>query len=769
MVTKSAIYFDARSLQDPNYQYRGIGHHGASVTRSAKKRYDRRIVAIIDRSLPDLPSEYESIFDEVKSVAYCEPCRGDWFIQLSPMTHRPLKTSRFLTRAIECTATVVYDFIPYDLPSIYLSQPSERLSYEIALSWLKEYDVYLPISRYSSDRLISICGTDDAYVRITGAAVRDSILHPSKNSPAPLVTPAKIFVPTGGDSRKNLETPLIAHAGSSYLQSSRSVLVISGIRNPLQIENFKQLYSDAGGDVALLNFIEHASDRDLAAIIAGSTVAVCASRIEGFSLPVIEAISNGCPVVVSNCAAQTELVPFLEDQFAPDDADRLANLMERFCSDRRYRKDALDRQKHICASFTEQNVADRFWSAIDDYIRNFPRTAYVSTNAKPRILIDSPLPPDRSGVADWSYSFLDELKKHADCCVITETASPRIPDTCSLVGSSSPTQYLSGRYDRIVSVLGNSHYHRPAFDNLLNYGATSILHDARLIDFYYHELGVNRAVSLATREVGYAVDATTIRNWLVNQTKLPTLFLSEVVDSSKPAIVHSRQTQKKIKELYGQECAYLPFSVYRKSKEGSRDQEVRDAARQRLGISNEALLICTFGWLSHDKGPSELIEAIALMRDQGIPCLLVFVGSHGNPQLLAELRKLHDQLALGQIVRFSEQYMSEDTYRDYLSAADVGVQLRRHLLGSISGALMDCIAAGLPSVANEHLANSMEAPSYVLTVPDQFNANELARSILSASENGYHPRNEEQRAEFLNDHSFDRYCQGLLKLMEIDH
>jgi hypothetical protein len=45
--------------------------------------------------------------------------------------------------------------------------------------------------------------------------------------------------------------------------------------------------------------------------------------------------------------------------------------------------------------------------------------------------------------------------------------------------------------------------------------------------------------------------------------------------------------------------------------------------------------------------------------------------------------------------------------------ADLAVQLRRRRLGILSGALLDCAAAGLPTVTNESLAASVGAPHYI--------------------------------------------------------
>ena len=65
-----------------------------------------------------------------------------------------------------------------------------------------------------------------------------------------------------------------------------------------------------------------------------------------------------------------------------------------------------------------------------------------------------------------------------------------------------------------------------------------------------------------------------------------------------------------------------------------------------------------------------------------------------------------------------DHWLSDLEYRDYLLAAYMGIQLRNHFFGGLSGALLDCVAAGLPTVANKDLAEAVEAPQYVVRVPD---------------------------------------------------
>ena len=64
--------------------------------------------------------------------------------------------------------------------------------------------------------------------------------------------------------------------------------------------------------------------------------------------------------------------------------------------------------------------------------------------------------------------------------------------------------------------------------------------------------------------------------------------------------------------------------------------------------------------------------------------------------------------------------MSIRKYKDYLSAADLAIQLRKNSRGETSRAVLDCMAAGLPVIVNAH-GTAAELPDYaVYKLPDQF-------------------------------------------------
>ncbi len=90
-------------------------------------------------------------------------------------------------------------------------------------------------------------------------------------------------------------------------------------------------------------------------------------------------------------------------------------------------------------------------------------------------------------------------------------------------------------------------------------------------------------------------------------------------------------------------------------------------------------------------------------------------------------------------------------------------------MGALSGALLVCIAAGLPTVANADLANAMEAPSYVSRVADAPSPVLIANALVDLIER-FHGRerpNDERRV-FAESHDFRTYALRLCEALALD-
>jgi glycosyltransferase involved in cell wall biosynthesis len=89
-------------------------------------------------------------------------------------------------------------------------------------------------------------------------------------------------------------------------------------------------HSDPGPNVRLLGYV---SDADLAVLYRHAAWFVFPSLYEGFGLPAIEAMGNGCPVIAANTSSIPEVCGDAAVYFEPHDALALAHLLQRAAHD----------------------------------------------------------------------------------------------------------------------------------------------------------------------------------------------------------------------------------------------------------------------------------------------------------------------------------------------------------------------------------------------------------------------------------------------------
>ncbi len=759
------LVIDARCLQDQAFARRGIGSHVAGLIAGGRARSDIRadcrFIALIDPALPALAEDFRALFEDTRVVAYRHATEQTIFLQPSPMTHDPLWIARLLADPSVPAVALVYDFIPHDYPQHYLTNAITRVRYYASLAALRLYDALLPISEATRLQLENWVAHRAALVAVTGVSLRAAMLAQNIPPDAPRCL-RRILVPSGEDWRKNPDIAVRAHAASTMLQSSAVTLEFTGLPTADSQTRLRDLARSAGGNPELLVFHPFLDDPSLAALYHDCDLVVVPSRSEGFSIPVIEAMAQSTPVLASNCPAHAELLADQHDRFDADEPADLLHRLKDLATNPSLLIAMTARAAPIWPRFTQEQVNARAWDAIATLINppiSLPSPA-ISRNHRPRIAFLSPMPPTQSGCADFSARTLHSLAKRADISVFTNTPNPILPQQTRFAGTPGRYAHVSRQFDAVIDVVGNSHFHQAEFDLLCSQGAACIAHDARMLDFYVHRLGFERACAQASIEAGRAVLPEEVERWLLHPGELPVLFLGEIAAASRPLFVHSAITARLITQLYHSTPIVLPFPPYRDFTDAELSEPARARVRSTLGLDPDDLIIASFGAISPDRAPGELIWAVEMLRNWGLPARLALIGQ-ANPGIGAMI----DQLAAeaGISVTLIADRDNQSLYRDWLIACDVAVQLRTYGLGGLSGALIDCIGAGVPSIANASLAEAIKAPSYVATIPDALSAPLLAEAIASVLEqSGHRPRPLAARRADLATRNFDVYCQDLL-------
>jgi glycosyltransferase involved in cell wall biosynthesis len=781
------LYVDLRSLQDPRYAFRGIGHVGSSVLRHVRRFLPEvgEIVGLLDESFPDLPESYRPLVDRTQYgfLPTGGRTRPALFYQPSPMTHDPAQPAILLRHPGVFSCAVVYDFIPLE-ERRYLPTPLAQRQYLGALAWLGSYQAFGCISASTARRLLELLAPPPGSVANVGASLRTAFHRFDPLTPAntPQINCSRTwFVLVGGhDPRKNTEAAVSAAA--RLAQRFPAVgLVVVGDYGPDYQAHLQQLYrSEAGPSSSCeetshprgLEFVRGIPDEELAVLYHRALATIVPSHREGFSLPVVEALACGGVALASDIPAHRELIRQPEALFCPHEVSELMHLMERILIDLPWRSHLRQVQQGVAERFTEERVAQRFWGLVRRRWRKqwgLRVSSPCHPGTKPRLAWLSPYPPDRSGVADYTASTVQALARHAEVDIFTEPTDARTPRRDPWVRRFEPLSgapYLSGEYDAVVAVIGNSHFHAAILDTHQRFGGPCLMHDNRLAEFYSWREGNVAYAQRASRSLRRPVSQAEAEGWIREPHRLPTLLFDDFVRRAHPFLVHSRALRNRVEQQYGVEAQHLPFCCYREFEDDEINEAGRRAARKRLGIPMHRPLIVTLGILSMTKGLLECLWALEQLHAWGLAADFCFVGPAGGFEKL--FRPLVEQLGLEGFVHFLPDWISESTYRDYIRAADLAVQLRAYGFGQVSGALSDCISGGLPTVANEDLAASVDAPDYVLRVPDHLSPLLVAEQLLRAWEEGRHRhRCSPARAAYLAEHNFDHYARTLLRVLRV--
>ena len=152
-------------------------------------------------------------------------------------------------------------------------------------------------------------------------------------------------------------------------------------------------------------------------------------------------------------------------------------------------------------------------------------------------------------------------------------------------------------------------------------------------------------------------------------------------------------------------------------------------ARQALGLTTEDFLVCAFGILGPHKLSHRLLQAwlrSSLARARG--CRLIFVGENPTGDYGQELIEVIRGSQAAENVRITG-WVDKSVYRQYLAAADVGVQLRTLSRGETSAAVLDCMNYGLATIVNANGSMADLDEEAVWKLPDGFADEQLIGAL----------------------------------------
>ena len=762
------VVIDMQGAQGTS-RLRGIGRYTFELAQAmARNRGDHEIILVLSDLFPDTILELRDRFhgllrpsairvwtapgpvraadpENVERRRQAEQIREAFIASLDPDVvlvaslfeglHEDVVTSVQTDGGIR-TAVVLYDLIPLNRPDMHLPKKTTKDWYFQKIENLRRADLLLSISESAGSEAVEhLSWVPDRAVNISTAA--SELFQPvevSSDDERSLkdrfgIRKAYLLYTGGIDPRKNIDALIDAFARLNEKVRSAHQLVIVCNASEKQKARLSKVVRKIGLLDQDIILTDRVSDKELLHLYNLCAAFVFPSLHEGFGLPALEAMQSGAAVIASDRSSLPEVIGRPDALFDPEDIDGMAQKIEQVLSDTAFRHALREHGTEQAKRFSWDRTAMAALSALERVCSD-PGNADITDAERPRLAFVSPLPPERSGISDYSAELLPVLHEHYDIDVIVaqdSVANAWINDNLT-IRTADWFEENHSDYDRIVYHFGNSHFHRHMFGLLRKTSGVVVLHDFFLAhvlahlwpaswkEELFHSHGFN-ALFMAS-EATDEYDA--IWRYPANLS---------VLQSAIGIIVHSDHARRLAARYYG-EGAERGFSVVPQLRApADRIAAAKAQAKAALGLPEKSLVICSFGVIGPIKLNVRLAEAFcasSLASDSNV--YLVFVGENNEDDYSKQLARIIRTSGLSDRVRITG-WVDAGTFAQYLQAADIAVQLRTNSRGETSRAVLDCMAHGIPTIVNANGSMAELDPKSVWMLPDDFETAALSSAL----------------------------------------
>lgn len=390
-------------------------------------------------------------------------------------------------------------------------------------------------------------------------------------------------------------------------------------------------------------------------------------------------------------------------------------------------------------------------------------------SVRPRLdlLWISPLPPTRSGVADYAVELVPELARLTELRVVRPPGwQPPAdwPAGIELVDGDAPVA------DATIQLfhLGNNPHHVWILDRLAEARGTRVvvLHDAVLHHLTVEATaargdddGLDAALAAGHGERGRALAAA--RRIGLQGRLDPFLFPARrpVLASADAVLVHSDWAGQLVRRE-------RPDVAVGRVGLAATDPGPVDRAemRSRLGIGEDEVVLMHLGYLSPEKGLVEILTAAAAAHRAGAPVRLVVVGEGSGADALGRAAAA---AGLGGDRLTTTGWIEPELLPRIPAAADLGVVYRTPSAGETSAAVLRFFACGVP-VAVGGIRQFLEWPETAAPrlTPGPSAAPDLVRWLSRVGGPGWDRRGRAAREAYLAHHRPEIVARELVAFLE---
>ena len=321
-----------------------------------------------------------------------------------------------------------------------------------------------------------------------------------------------------------------------------------------------------------------------------------------------------------------------------------------------------------------------------------------------RVAYYSPLPPMRSGIADYSAELLPHLAEHCEIELVVDEGFQPDPELVRGFAvhdhRALPALLEQERFDAVLYQLGNNRdYHAGIYRALLAHPGVVVLHElvlhhlVRDLTLYAGEPGSYVGeMRYAYGRTGEAMARRCVATGVPLDPWSYPLF-ERAADASRGLIVHNRFACDRV--LAARPLAPVAVVPHHLSLDALPEVSA-ERARAALGIAPGTFVVATFGFVTAAKRPGVLLRAFARLRREVPHARLLIVGEVSPHYDFAgvfapELRggvEVTGRLGL-------------DRFLLHMQACDVAVNLRHPTAGETSGTVVRLLGLGKPLIVSD--------------------------------------------------------------------